>query len=804
MNREDGRDGAGRGGDNREESRNRPERAGGYRGNGGNGGYGGREEERREGFRSDRGERPFHSDRRGYRDQGGPSAGRSGSRDRDDRESRAYGDRDTRGGYRDRDDRGRRSYGADERGGYRDRDGGRSFERGGDRPRGGGFEGRKERSYQDRDAARADRPRRSYGDRDDFRGGQGFRGREEGRPFRSDDRGSRPYGERRADRREGGGYGDRSQRQGGGFGGRYGFRERDSREGRDDRSFAPRYERDDRDGIGGRPARRSEQERGYGRDDRGASGYGRPDRPRRPYDDRSGDRGNDRTFGGRDGRGREDWPRRPHADRQDASGGDRYRDRDAFRDRPRRGPEDGPGRSFRDRDERRPGRDREEEPRTFRGRGPGSGDRPRRQFGGDRGTARPFSREESRPFSGDRGAARPFSRDERGGSRSRYGKPGAPKTREAIPPLDPDIKPDELDREARAELRSLPNDLADLVASHLVAAARALSAEEPEKAYEHAKVARRFAGRIGVVREATGIAAYHAGQYAEALSDLRAARRITGSDEYLPIMADCERGLGRPERALDLVRSREAERLNRASRIELAIVESGARRDLGQHDAAVITLQRVPELRDPQPKPWSARLAFAYADALADAGHLEAATDWFARAMAFDEDGETDAAERYAELTGEIIEDLEEDYDDSDEDGGLQDGLPGDEEDNDREIVEAVKDEEDQADLPGDRLSDDVSDEDEGSADIDSADIDSVNGDSVGDEPSAAASSAGGASVANGPSAPAAGEARDADQAEKPSAKESAPSYGPAFIEPDFGDMLDEPEDVEDQVKRRP
>src|SRR5690606_26316859 len=71
-------------------------------------------------------------------------------------------------------------------------------------------------------------------------------------------------------------------------------------------------------------------------------------------------------------------------------------------------------------------------------------------------------------------------------------------------------------------------------------------------------------------------------------------------------------------------------------------------------------LQRLPELRDPRPRPWSARLAYAYADALADAGHEEAATDWFGRAMAFDEEGETDAAERYALLSGEFIEDLEE------------------------------------------------------------------------------------------------------------------------------------------------
>ncbi|MEN3538972.1 hypothetical protein AAH991_27930 [Microbispora sp. ZYX-F-249] len=342
----------------------------------------------------------------------------------------------------------------------------------------------------------------------------------------------------------------------------------------------------------------------------------------------------------------------------------------------------------------------------------------------------------------------------------------------------------------------MPNDLADLVASHLVAAARALTAEEPEKAYEHAKVARRFAGRIGVVREATGIAAYHAGQYAEALGDLRAARRITGSDEYLPIMADCERGLGRPERALDLVRSREAERLDRAGRIELAIVESGARRDLGQHDAAVITLQRVPELRDPQPKPWSARLAFAYADALADAGHEEAATDWFARAMAFDEDGETDAAERYAELTGGLIEDLEEDHDESAPEGGdILDDLPDEEEEDgeetgDEDTAETVEDEEEQTGIPGDGSSGDSAGE--VVAAVEPADDRSADDGSADEDAHVPAKSS------------TAKEASGADETDRPSEKESGPSYGPAFIEPNFGDVLDDPEDSEDRVKRQP
>ncbi|MEW2359362.1 hypothetical protein [Spirillospora sp. NPDC029432] len=227
------------------------------------------------------------------------------------------------------------------------------------------------------------------------------------------------------------------------------------------------------------------------------------------------------------------------------------------------------------------------------------------------------------------------------------------------PLLPDDVTGEELDVEAREELRTLPRDLAGRVARHLVMAGR-LAEDEPETAYRHAKAARRLASRVGLVREAAGLAAYHAGEWAEALAELRAARRLSNAeDAYLPVMADCERGLGRPERALDLVKSPEAQKLDQASRIELRIVESGARRDLGQVDAAVVTLQ-VPELRDRRLRPWSARLFYAYADALAEAGRDTEAAEWFARAAAADRDGETDAAERYAELEGLDILDTEE------------------------------------------------------------------------------------------------------------------------------------------------
>lgn len=216
------------------------------------------------------------------------------------------------------------------------------------------------------------------------------------------------------------------------------------------------------------------------------------------------------------------------------------------------------------------------------------------------------------------------------------------------PPLPDDVTGKELAPEIRSQLKGLPEKLAARVARHLVAAGQFMEAD-PETAYRHAKAARARAPRLAVVREALGETAYAAGHYSEALSELRAAKRMNGATAYLPIMADCHRALGSPERALELAKSPSVANFAPPLKAEMTIVEAGARRDMGRVDAALRTLELAP-LQTKSRDPWVVRLRYAYADALVEAGRAEDALTWFHRTVAIDGDELTDAPARAAEL----------------------------------------------------------------------------------------------------------------------------------------------------------
>ncbi|WP_183094254.1 tetratricopeptide repeat protein [Nocardioides stalactiti] len=240
--------------------------------------------------------------------------------------------------------------------------------------------------------------------------------------------------------------------------------------------------------------------------------------------------------------------------------------------------------------------------------------------------------------------------------RAKSGPPGkdrekmAPEERTAAqqiydgPPLPEDITGKELAADVRAQLKSLPEKLAQRVARHL-AAAGALIDDEPEIAYQHTLAARSRAPRLAVVREAAGESAYAAGRYAEALAELRAAKRMNGATAYLPIMADCHRALGNAKRAIELAKSPSVAKFAAEAKAEMTIVEAGARRDLGQLDAALRTLELSP-INSKSRESWVVRLRYAYADTLEAAGRERDALSWFHRTNAIDADEVTDAADR--------------------------------------------------------------------------------------------------------------------------------------------------------------
>ena len=220
--------------------------------------------------------------------------------------------------------------------------------------------------------------------------------------------------------------------------------------------------------------------------------------------------------------------------------------------------------------------------------------------------------------------------------------------RPAGPVIPSSIEAKQLSPEIRGELTTLDKSTADTVARHLVAAGELLD-EDPQAALEHAQAARARSGRIAAVREAVGIAAYQCGDWAQALSEFRAARRMGSKSQLLPLIADCERGVGRPERAIELARSPEAAELTGDDADELRIVAAGARADLGQLEQALVVLS------NPQPDPsrtgsTAARLFYAYAETLLALGRGEEALQWFIHAAAADIDGVTDAEDRVSEL----------------------------------------------------------------------------------------------------------------------------------------------------------
>ena len=337
--------------------------------------------------------------------------------------------------------------------------------------------------------------------------------------------------------------GERSDR-----GERGGFQRRDDRRGgfRDDR----------RDGERGGFQRRDNDRRGFGsRDDRRGDrgGYQRRDDRRGNFEDR-GDRGGFRRDDRRDGD-------RGFQRRDDRRGG--------FRDDRRDGERGG----FQRRDNDR--------------RGFGSRDDRR----GDRGGYQ--RRDDRRGGFQDRGRGGFQDRGRGGAPRHDGGYKNYSSTDEYVSPngneptIPAGVSAEELDRDALRALTTLSGPNRDIVARHLVMAGQLIDLD-PEAAYQHAQAAVARAGRVDVVREAAALTAYASGRYEEALREVRAVRRMRGDSSLRAVEADAERGLGHPEKAVEIIDATDPSTLDLAEQVELVLVSSGARADLGQAEVGLV------------------------------------------------------------------------------------------------------------------------------------------------------------------------------------------------------------------------
>ncbi|UYQ78589.1 hypothetical protein OF385_05450 [Glutamicibacter sp. JL.03c] len=531
----------------------------------------------RDGFkrRDDRGEFKRNDDRGGFRNDRRED-NRGGFKRNDDRGGFRNDRRDdNRGGFKRNDDRGgfRNDRRDDNRGGFKRNDDRGGFKRNEDR---GGF--RNDRRDDNRGGFRQDR--------DDNRGG--FKRNEDRAGFRNDRRDDNRGGFKRNEDR-GGFRNDRRDDNRGGFkhnDDRGGFKRNDDRGGfRNDRRDDNRggFKRnEDRGGF--RNDRRDDNRGGFRQDrDDNRGGFKR-------NEDRGGFR-NDRRDDNRGGFKRNEDRGGFRNDRRDDNRGGfkRNEDRGGFRE---------------DRDDNRGGFKRNEDRGNFRKDDRSKGDRPARgqRFDDPRAEA-------ARPH--NPGDLRISNRADRSQS----------------PDIDEDVTGKELDRVARAQLRYLEERSASWVAKHLVMAGRLLE-EDPELAYEHTLAASRRGGRVAVVREAVGIAAYHAGKYADALRELRTHRRISGSDYNLPLIADSLRALGRPEKAIELAHSEESANLEAAVKVEMQIVAAGAYGDQGKLNEALAELESLEQLNFNRAFSFSPRLFTAYADLLSAAGRAEDAKRW--------------------------------------------------------------------------------------------------------------------------------------------------------------------------------
>lgn len=382
------------------------------------------------------------------------------------------------------------------------------------------------------------------------------------------------------------GYGDRRPGNRGGKGfkprGKGGFKPRHDGEG-----FKPRRRED---GEGYAPRRDGEGEGGYRKSYGKSGGF-----------HKGGYRGNGPRRDGEGFKQRREGGYRSHEGENGENPRYQHRDndrRDFRRDDRRDFHRDGERRNFR----------RDDDRRDFRRDDRRDGDR--RDFRRDN-DRRDFRRDDRRDNNRRDGEFREFSQEEkrqyREEKRSEYMR--RPRRNSdgtmSFPSQNPytDRRPDEpkmpkgmewsmLSKDERERLRGLSKEHAENIGLHILAAF-ALEESDPELALEHAKWVARQASRIDFARETLAFVAYRQGDYKLSLREFRTAYRMNGFLDYLPFIADCERGVGEPKKAVELALSDEGKQLHGAPKVEMFLVYAGALGDLEMWDKAIEVVHTV-------------------------------------------------------------------------------------------------------------------------------------------------------------------------------------------------------------------
>lgn len=411
---------------------------------------------------------------------------------------------------------------------------------------------------------------------------------------------------------------------------------------RDDRGY--RHEGDGeyrRSGDGERRFRDNDHRRDFHRDnDRRGNGGFHHNGDRRNNGERRGFRHDDdrRDYRRRDDR--QDRGYRRNDDRRDRDyRDDRRNNRDDRRDFNRGNHRDDDRRDFK-RDNRR-NDDRRDFKRNDRH---GNGGNPRYRRDDRNDDRRDFNREE-------RQAYRDRKRDEYM-SKSRKNSDGTvsfpsqnpyERLRPGEPKLPKGLEWSMLSKDERERLRGLSKEHAENIGLHILAA-YTLEANDPQAALAHAQWAAKQASRVDIARETLAMVAYRQGDYKLALREFQTAFRMNGYLDYLPFMADCERGLGKPKKAIELCLSDNAKQLTGEAKAEMFLVYAGALADLKLWDQAIEVVSKL-----------------VHAKGLAGEYRMRAAQ---AEQYFLEEAGRSDDAVAMDEL----IDDLEDRYADADED----------------------------------------------------------------------------------------------------------------------------------------